>query len=97
MGREVRLVTVDPKEQGSLTVANVKPKEWIEQVLISPRIWGPDAEALRLMIEKKAPWLKDKVHQSRTTSRPGSYEYNWDESGEQEEEAKHWPKVLWEP
>jgi hypothetical protein len=97
MGREVRLVTVDPKEQGSLTVEDVKPKEWIDQVLISPRIWGQDAEALRLLIEEKAPWLKDKVRQSSVTSLPESFEYDWDEGGAQEEEAKHWPKILWEP
>lgn len=97
MGHEVRLVTVDPKEQGSLTVEDVKPKEWIDQVLISPRIWGQDAEALRLLIEEKAPWLKDRVQQSRTTSLPGSDGIDWDDGTDEEEEAKYWPKVLREP
>jgi hypothetical protein len=95
--KEVRLVTVDPKKQGSLTVEDVKPKEWIDQVLISPRIWGPDAEALRSMIEEKAPWLKGKVGQSRTTRLPGSGGTDYDEGPDQEEEAKHWPTFLWEP
>jgi len=94
---EVRLVTVDPKEMPSIEVDSVSATDWIEEIIISPELWGKDSDILKHLINSKFRGL---VRQSSALCGPISEDSDWEKvEGEIRERnaEEHWPKLLRKP